>query len=348
MEPSALGCYVLPGGVSDPRPAIDQARVAESHGMGAIWIGERYDTKDLPSLAGALSQVTHRVAIGAAVASPGLRHPMVLASMGQTLQCLTGERFRLGLGRSASWRWRRYGVPAPTLASLADTVGILRELWAGRVVSYDGPAGHFPELALAQRADVRPPPLLLAAIGPRTLELAGRLFDGVILHPCLTVEAVARSVRIVRAAAIAAGRRPDGVLCVATVVTACDRSPAEVDVAVRARVAGYFQVEGLGEALVDANGWSREDLARYRRHPVLVALGGRPADKALTREQLAAVGRALPEGWIEAASVVGDAGSCADRLGAYLEAGADELILHGGTAETFASLMALCRAADPR
>ena len=92
----ALGCYVLPGGVRDPRVALDQARATEALGFGAVWIGERFDTKDLPSLAGAIGQVTERVRIGAAVTVPGVRHPMVLASMGQTLQSLTGERFALG------------------------------------------------------------------------------------------------------------------------------------------------------------------------------------------------------------------------------------------------------------
>ena len=80
---------------------------------------------------------------------------MVLASMGQTLQALTGERFALGLGRSALWRWQAYGVPAPTLESLGDTADILRRLWAGETVAYDGPLGTFPALRLAQRPDVR-------------------------------------------------------------------------------------------------------------------------------------------------------------------------------------------------
>src|SRR6202034_2542568 len=175
-----LGSYVLPGGVSDPRPVVEQARAAEAIGLGTAWIGERYDTKDLPSLAGALSQTTTRIRIGAAVTQTGVRHPMVLASMGQTLQALSGGRFVLGIGRSAPWRWRNYGVRAPTLASLGDTADILRRLWAGETVRYEGPAGRFPQLRLPQRPDVGPPPLLIAAVGPKTLALAGRCFDGVI------------------------------------------------------------------------------------------------------------------------------------------------------------------------
>jgi len=335
-----LGCYVLPGGVHDPTPVIGQAQAAERLGLGAVWIGERYDTKDLPSLAGAIGQATRRVRIGAAVTSPGLRHPMVLASMGQTLQALTGERFALGLGRSAAWRWRAYGVPAPTLASLGDTAFILRRLWAGETVSYSGPAGTFPELRLAQRPDAAPPRLLLAAVGPKTLRLAGSHFDGAILHPFLTREAVTRSVGLVRAGAEAAKRDPAAIRCYATVVTACDTAAHDTELAIRSRGAGYFHVDGLGDALVAANGWDPAELTRYRNNPAFAGLGGRQADKALSRQQLVDVSRALPDEWIASSSVAGDAATCASLLRSYLVAGADELILHGSTAEHFGALAA--------
>jgi 5,10-methylenetetrahydromethanopterin reductase len=333
-----LGSYVLPGGVADPRPAIEQARQAEAGGLGTVWIGERYDTKDLPSLAGALSQATTQVRIGAAVTHTGLRHPMVLASMGQTLQALSGGRFLLGLGRSAKWRWRNYGVPAPTLASLGDTADILRQLWAGETVSYEGPAGRFPRLRLAQRIAGPPPPVLLAAVGPNTLHLAGRSFDGVILHPFLTAAAVGRGVRMVRDAAAEAGRDPAGLRCYATVVVAPDRSVETTELAVRARAAGYFQVTGLGDALVAANGWDRDDLARYRRHPTLVSLGDEQADKVLSRRELVEVSRSLPDEWLSSSSAAGSAADCAVSLHEYLDAGADELVLHGTTAEHLGSL----------
>jgi 5,10-methylenetetrahydromethanopterin reductase len=328
-----LGTYVLPGGVPDPRPALDQARVAEHLGFGTVWIGERYDTKDLPSLAGALSQVTERVRIAAGVTHPGLRHPMVLASMGQTLQALTDGRFVLGIGRSAMWRWRQYGAPAPTLRSLADTADILRRLWAGETVAYEGPLGIFPELRLAQRIDLSPPPMVLAAVGPKTLALAGRAFDGVMLHPFLTPDAVQTSVAIVREAAAEAGRDPAATRCYATVVVAPDRSPGDAALAVGARAAGYFQLRGLGDSLAAANGWDSDDLDRYRAQPALAALGERSADKTLTRDELVEVSRGMPPDWLPSSSAVGDSATCAARLHDYLDAGADELVLHGSTAE---------------
>jgi 5,10-methylenetetrahydromethanopterin reductase len=336
---AALGCYVLPGGVPDPRPALGQARTAEALGLGRVWIGERFDTKDLPALAGAIGQVTERVQIGAAVTVPGVRHPMVLASMGQTLQALTGERFTLGFGRSARWRWQQYGLPAPTLASLRQTADVLRRLWAGETVTSSGAAGDFPELRLPQRPDVAPPPLLLAAVGPKTLALAGEAFDGVILHPFLTPDAVARSVAIVRAAATAAGRDVDTLRCFATVVVAPDSDADDTALVVGARAAGYFQLRGLGDALVAANAWSRADLARYRAQPALAALGDRSADKSLSRAELADVSRAMPCDWLPSSSATGDAAACGARLREYLDAGADELVLHGRTAEHLGALV---------
>src|SRR6202161_1079179 len=196
---SRLGAYVLPGAAHDPVSGIAQAQATERMGFGTVWIGERYDTKDLGALGGALSQVTRRVQVAAGITHPYLRHPMVLASMGQTLQALTGGRFRLGLGRSAAWRWTAYGVPRPTLAAPAGIPRILRRLWDGETVDYDGPLGRFPRLRLPVVLPAAPPPLLLAAIGPKTIALAGRCYDGVILHPLLTPEAVRRSTGILGA-----------------------------------------------------------------------------------------------------------------------------------------------------
>jgi 5,10-methylenetetrahydromethanopterin reductase len=278
-----LGAYVLPGAAHDPASGIEQARATERMGLGTTWIGERYDTKDLGALGGALSQATRRVQIAAGITHPYLRHPMVLASMGQTLQSLTGERFRLGFGRSAMWRWRAYGMPAPTLRSLGDLADILHRLWAGETVAYDGPLGTFPQLRLPVVLDLAAPPLLLAAVGPKTIALAGRHFDGVILHPLLTPEAVQRSAAMLRAAAASVGRDPDSVRCIATVLVAPAVSRADEDEAIRARGAGYLSVEGLGDAIATANHWNLDDLARYRAQQALVDLAGLPADKHLTR-----------------------------------------------------------------
>jgi 5,10-methylenetetrahydromethanopterin reductase len=136
-------------------------------------------------------------------------------------------------------------------------------LWAGERVTETGPAGAFRGLRFSDLPS-SPPPILFGTIGPRGLELAGRVFDAVILHPFLTAEAVAASAALVRAAAEEAGRDPGTVRIVSTLVTAPDVAPDRADIAVRARAISYFQVRGLGELLVERNGWNPAVLARLR------------------------------------------------------------------------------------
>jgi 5,10-methylenetetrahydromethanopterin reductase len=159
------------------------------------------------------------------------------------------------------------------------------------------------------------------------------------LHPFLTTDAVAASVQAVRTAAEEAGRDIALVRCYATVVVAPDRNSDESETVVNARGAGYFHVAGLGDALIAANGWNAAELDRYRSHPALMALGDRQADKALSRAELIEVSRGLPDHWLASSSATGNAVQCATRLTEYLDAGADELILHGTTAEHLGSLI---------
>ncbi len=176
--------------------------------------------------------------------------------------------------------------------------------------------------------DLPPPPLLLAAVGPKTIALASRYYDGVILHPFLTPEGVRRSRATLCEAAEAAGRDPDTVRCNATVAVAPAVSPEREQLAIHARAAGYLSVPGLGDAIARANGWNESDLAAYRSQKALTDLGGLPADKHLTRRQLIDLCDGLPSSWLPSSSAAGDVGTVEAKLSEYVKAGADELILH--------------------
>jgi 5,10-methylenetetrahydromethanopterin reductase len=330
--PVPLGAYTLPGRVADPRPAIGQAQMAEHLGLGTIWIAERYGTKDVGVLGGAIAQATSNVRIGTGISHFLFRHPLSLASMATTLQALSDGRFMLGVGRSVAPAWRAAGLPQMTNRILRDLADIHRRLVRGEKVTYDGPAGSFPRLRLGDVPDVAPPPLLLAAIGPNTLDLAGANFDGVILHPFLTVDAVRRSADRVRASAAAAGRDPGDVRVVATVVTAPDLTADEELSIVGGRAVTYFQIPDFGELLAGANGWDLGVLDTLRSHPMLAQVRG-AADSVFTKDQLGEVSRVLPAEWFDEGAAVGSAGHCAHRLREYLDAGADEILVHGAVPE---------------
>jgi probable F420-dependent oxidoreductase len=339
ISPRVLGSYVLPGRVPDPRPALQQARAAEELGLGTVWLSERWGTKDFAVLAGALGAVTSRANIASGITHFGVRHPAVLASMAMTAQGLTGGRLVLGFGRSVAAMWRAVGLPPVTSAVLADSAGIMRRLCQGDKVSYDGPAGHFPAMRLSDLPDVPPPPLVLAAIGRNSLALAGEHFDGVLLHPFLTPEAVGRSAATVRDAAVKAGRDPASVRVYATVVTASGLPPEEEAAVVGGRAVTYFQIPGFGEQLAGVNGWDTAPLTRLREHPQLTGVKG-AADFVRTRDQLTGAATVLPKQWLESAAAVGTPQACVARFGQYLGAGADELVLHGSTPDQLPAVIA--------
>lgn len=328
MPPVPLGAYTLPGRVSDPTIAVGQAKVAEHLGLDTIWISERYGTKDLGVLGGAIAQATTDIKIASGVAHFLFRHPLALAGMAMTLQALSGERFTLGIGRSVGPMWGAVGLPKMTNQALVDCADIHRRLCRGEKVKYDGPAGRFPSLRLGDLPEVAPPPTLLAAIGPKTLDLAGRHFDGVILHPFLTTAAVQASADRVRAGAEAAGRDPAAVKIVATVVTAPDLTDDQELAVVGGRAVTYYQIPDFGELLAGVNGWDPAGLTALRTHPMLANVRG-SADNLFTKDQLADVSRSLPMEWLYEGAAIGSAGACAARLHAYLDAGADEILIHG-------------------
>jgi probable F420-dependent oxidoreductase len=333
-----LGAYALPGRVADPRAIVGQAQAAQELGLQTLWLSERWGTKDLGVLAGAISQVTSTIRIASGITHFQARHPAILASLAMTAQALSGGRMIIGVGRSVDAMWAAVGLPKSTGASIVDHADIFRRLCRGEKVRYDGPAGTFPSLRLNDVPDQPVPALVLAGIGPKTLALAGGHFDGVLLHPFLTPDAVRRSVASVREAERQAGRPPGSVRVYATVVVACDMPPERELAVVGARAVTYYQIPGFGERLAAVNGWDPKPLARLRAHPRLVGVRG-SADAVLTREELAEPASVLPAAWTRGAAAIGTARCCHDTFDRYREAGVDELVLHGSAPDQLGPLL---------
>ena len=337
-----LNAYILPGRAADARVGLTQAREGQRLGLGGLFLSERWESKEIASVLGALTQVTSRPKLVAGLTHFGTRHPLVQAGMGATLQALSGGRFVLGFGRAVPPAFRKLGIPVLGNAGMAEHVGILRKLWAGETVSYHGPAGDYPEMQLAQPCET-PPPVILGAVGPKTLALAGAHFDGVVLHPFLTTAGVARSAAIVRNAARAAGRDPAAIRIYATVVTAPDTlSDADRANILEARAVSYFMHREVGLPIVTMNGWDDGPMDRLVETGLSHLEYGQ-GDIAAQRRQMAEAVAMLPPEWLTTGAAVGSVARCVDRLCEYRDAGADEILLHGTTPDQQGPLIAAAR-----
>ncbi|GAA4810724.1 TIGR03857 family LLM class F420-dependent oxidoreductase [Nocardioides caeni] len=331
-----IGCYGLAGHTDSPRDLVDEARLAESLGIGSVFLSERFNVKDAGVLAGAVAAATDRIGIGTAATNHNTRHPLVTATMATTLHRLSGGRYAFGLGRGFDLLFDVMGLPRVTGAQMADAIGIYRRLWHGEGFGHSGPAGDYPWLSQDSSFD-EDIPVLMMAIGEKSLQLAGRVADGVVLHTFFTDETLARAVAIIRAAAESAGRDPASVRVWSVLATVEDSIPEEARLRkLVGRLATYLQ--GYGEVLVRANGWSLDDLQRFREHPLVVGYPG-AFDAIGTVEELTRLREeVLPAHWL-AASATGTADACAARIQDQLDAGADSVILHGATPSELAPVV---------
>jgi len=339
-----LGFYVLAGHSATPRDLVAEVADGERLGLGSAFVSERFNAKDAATLSGAVGALTSELGVATAATNHNTRHPLVTATFGVTMHRLTGGRFALGLGRGFDALFGIMGLPAITTAQMTDAIGLLRRLWQGEVViDHDGPAGRFPLLGLdpAFREDI---PVLVTALGERTLEWAGGIADAVVLHTFFSDAALARSVAAVRRGAERAGRDPQSVRVWSVLATVGDH----LDEAARlkkltGRLATYLQ--GYGDLMVRVNGWDPEVLTRFRAADAVTSVGG-AIDAVATPEQLARVRELLPDEWL-AASATGTADDCAQRVLGQFDLGADGVILHGCTPAELEPVVAAYRALRP-
>lgn len=189
------------------------AGAAEEAGYDSVWVGE-VTGPEVFSLLGVLAASTSRVRLGTGIATVYPRSP-ALAAMGfATLASAAPGRILAGLGASSpmvtrDWHGRDYEAP---LATIEGYVRVLRAAWAGERVSVERPRTHgFRATLLPPRR----PPVVLAAMNPKMLRLAGRIADGVFLTWCPPDEVPAK-LELVRAGERDAGREPGSVWAVAS------------------------------------------------------------------------------------------------------------------------------------
>jgi probable F420-dependent oxidoreductase len=188
---------------------VELARQAEMHGFSHVWTFDSHLLWQEPYVI--YSQIlaaTRKVIVGPMVTNPATRDWTVTASHFATLNDMFGNRTICGIGRGDSAVRVINGKPT-TLATLRESIHVIRELANGRAVEINGSTLRFP-WGGDSRLDV-----WVAGYGPKALELTGQVADGFILQ--LADPAIVEwTVTAVRRAAEQAGRDPAAVkICVA-------------------------------------------------------------------------------------------------------------------------------------
>lgn len=209
---------------------VDEVTAARAAGIRQVWVAQVFGWDALTLLAAVGLRVPD-IGLGTAVVPVRPRHPLTLASQALTVQAATGNRLALGVGAShevlvSGAFGHQFERPA---AHLREHLSVLLPLLRGEVVDHEG------EMLTARGgigvSGAEPPPVLVAALGPAMLRVAGELADGTIptwVGPRALAEHV---VPRVTAAAAAAGRPQPTVVVSLPVTVTSDEEAARQNAA---------------------------------------------------------------------------------------------------------------------
>jgi G6PDH family F420-dependent oxidoreductase len=188
---TAIG-YTIMGEQAGPKQLVADAVGAERAGFDFLaasdhafpWLAEQGHSPYVWSVLGAVAHATERIGLMTYVTCPTMRyHPAVIAQKAATLQLLSDGRFSLGLGAGEQLNEHIVGTPWPAPdvrhTMLTEAVEIIRPLLAGETVNF---RGEYLDATNARLWDLpdRPPPIGIAASGPRSCRLAAEHGDALI------------------------------------------------------------------------------------------------------------------------------------------------------------------------
>jgi probable F420-dependent oxidoreductase len=295
-----------------PDKATIVARQAQELGYRSFWTAEANGPESFAVLAAA-GAVAPGLDLGTGVLPVQLRSPLLVAMSAATLQALHPDRdILVGIGMSSpviTERW--HGVPygGRPLARVREFVDVVRQLLAGQAVTIDSEFHRLRGAQLGVRLGERRPKIVLAALNPGMLSLAGEVADGVLLN-YLPASHVGWSVGHVRAGEAKAGRAAGSCRVYAYVhVGVGEREPARD----RARrdLWSYAVVDGYARSFERA-GYGDEVAA------VRAATAKRDRDGAVA---------AISERMIDDIDFMGTAEEVRAVVAAYADAGVDEPVV---------------------
>ena len=202
---------------------MELAKYAEEKGFEAVWQAESRLVRDAIVPMAAYAAVTERIKIGSGVINNWTRNIGLLAATFLTLDDLAPNRIICGIGAWWDPLAKNVGIDRrKPLKAMRETIYVMRKLLNMERVTFHGEFHHVDGIELDVvhgRREPRNVPIYIGATGPKMMELAGEIADGVVLNYCVPPEYNDMAMEHLEKGARKAGRsvddldRPQLVVC---------------------------------------------------------------------------------------------------------------------------------------
>ena len=299
---------------------LDIAPYAEERGIEAIWQADTRLARDCVVLMSAFLARTRQLKIGSAILPIWTRNAAVIAATWSTMYEMAPGRLMLGLG---AW-WEpiasRVGVRREKpLQAMREHVEAIRQLFTMEEVTYQGEFVKLDRVKLDVvygNTSPRQIPIYIGATGPKMLQLAGEICDGVVLNYVVSVDYIKQAIEQVRIGAQRAGKTlsdvdlPELIVCCLS-----DEDPAAAMAEGKKLVAYYLATE---PHIMKASGVSEELLVQVQ------AVMSWPA----TDQDYERAARVIPDDVVRNLMAVGTSEECVAKVQEFVDAGVTCPILY--------------------
>jgi 5,10-methylenetetrahydromethanopterin reductase len=318
-----FGCF-LPVPATPVDKLLKIAKVNEDAGFDSLWFPDHLlfippgIVPEAWSMLAATAVLTNRALLGTCVTDPHRYNPAVLAQKVATVDQISGGRVILGLGAGEAMNLEPFGINwEKPVSKLAESVTIMRKLWAGEIINFEGEFWRFKD-AFLQITPVRGKvPIYFGANSPRTLKLTGELADGWLSIP-LPPKLYRQRLELVKEGAEKAGRSLSEIETGIYLYTAVAENAEEA----------YRQIESIkaqiipSPALLTEAGYDVELPENLKSISYFKAL---PNPEWI--EKFLAYSELIPNEAAIEFSIVGTANDCIEKINEYVKAGAMHIIL---------------------
>ena len=281
------------------------AKLAEDAGFQNIWITDHYNNRDVWTTLAVLSLMTNRIRLGTGVTNPYTRNAAITASSIASINEISGGRAILGIGPGDKATFDKMGIDwDKPLSRVKEAVLAIRAFLAREQVNQAGFKGAQMAFSTGKI------PIYIGAQGPKMLELAGSIADGVLInasHP----DDFKFAVPVIRQGAEKAGRKPEDVQVCAYASFSADKDQAKAVNASKIVVA--FIVAGSPENVLQRHGIGMDE--------------ARKISDRLAKYDFKSAMEAVTPKMSEAFSVSGNAQDCRARVDELLKTGVTQVVV---------------------